>query len=120
MPSILPLYHLSPPLAQGDKYQAFLSGIWWGVAMRRLENQGQLAALAVLPSLASPALLPLAIMSYAWPLIGLGSAILLTLLVDRHLVTTGEAPAGWMELRVPLSLGLGLLTIAAGVLAGRV
>ena len=43
---------------------------------------------------------------------------MLTLPVDRRFVATGEAPVGWMALRVPLSLGLGLLTIAAGVLVG--
>ena len=52
-------------------------------------------------------------------MIALGGAILLTLPVDRHLVATGEAPANWMKLRMPLSLGLGGLTIAAGLLLAR-
>ena len=94
---------------------SFLGGIWWGFAMRRSAGQGRLAALAVVPSLAALAI------SYVGNsrigLVALGSAILLTLPVDRHLVRTGEAPPDWMRLRVPLSLGLGGLTILAGVLA---
>jgi hypothetical protein len=49
-----------------------------------------------------------------WTLVGTGVALLLTLPVDRHLVATGDAPADWMRLRVPLSVGLGGLTIVAG------
>ena len=40
----------------------------------------------------------------------------LALLVDRALVRAGIAPPGWMALRVPLSLGLGVLTLAAAAL----
>jgi hypothetical protein len=40
---------------------------------------------------------------------------MLTLLVDRHLMNRGDAPPDWMRLRTPLSLGLGALTILAGV-----
>jgi hypothetical protein len=53
-----------------------------------------------------------------WPLVAIGSVIALTLIVDRHIVAVGHAPTGWMRLRVPLSLGLGGLTIVAGMLAG--
>jgi hypothetical protein len=99
---------------------SFLGGIWWGFAMRRGTGQGRLAAVAVLPSLVAVACLGWAGATLQsggpWPAIVLGSAVLLTLLVDRHLVATGEAPAGWMRLRVPLSVGLGALTIAAGLL----
>ncbi|WP_174278551.1 DUF3429 domain-containing protein [Sphingomonas bacterium] len=98
---------------------SFLGGMWWSFAMRRRRGQGGLAALAVAPSLVTAALLLWSAVSGPnWPGVALGSAVLLTLLVDRHLVATGEAPAGWMGLRMPLSLGLGLLTIAAGALAG--
>jgi hypothetical protein len=41
---------------------------------------------------------------------------MLTLPVDRRLVATGEAPTGWMGLRVPLSLGLATLTILAAMM----
>lgn len=100
----------------GSLILSFLGGMWWGLAMRREAGQGNLAVLAVLPSLVPLAIAPMVLISWTWPLIALGSAILLTLPVDRHLVSTGEAPGNWMRLRVPLSLGLGALTIAAGLL----
>lgn len=95
---------------------SFLGGIWWGFAVRRQGPQTGLLLLAIAPSLVALALVFLAMLwlSLDWPLVLLGSALPLTLLVDRHLVRTGEAPAGWMGLRVPLSLGLGVLTILAG------
>jgi hypothetical protein len=108
-------------LIYGGLILSFLGGIWWSYAVRRGERQGRLLVLAVVPSLvalgaiiAVAAGLPGA--PSGWPAVVLGSAIILTLPVDRHLATTGEAPAGWMRLRVPLSLGLGALTILAGVL----
>ena len=104
---------------------SFLGGMWWGFAMRRSERQGALAIIAVLPSLAAFALFLLAVASLIdtyrltpWVLIATGVSLLFTLLVDRHLVRTGEAPEGWMALRIPLSIGLGGLTIVSGVLLG--
>lgn len=102
---------------------SFLGGIWWGFAMRRDAGQGRLVALSVLPPLVAAACVGGAALTVRdggpLPLVVLGAAVMLTLLVDRHLVATGEAPAGWMRLRVPLSLGLGVLTIAAGLLLWR-
>lgn len=107
-------------LIYGAAILSFLGGIWWGFAMRRSTGQARLAAVAVLPSLVSVACVLAAAATFqhggAGPVIALGVAILLTLPVDRHLVATGEVPANWMRLRVPLSLGLGGLTIAAGLL----
>lgn len=98
---------------------SFLGGIWWGLAMRRDSGQGRLAALAVVPSLAAMALAGLlTVLLYGWGLVAIGCAVMLTLPIDRHLVTTGDAPDGWMSLRVPLSLGLGGLTILAGAMIG--
>lgn len=98
---------------------SFLGGMWWSFAMKRVARQASLAALAVVPSLLPSILLPLAaVTSWTVPLVLLGSTILLTLLVDRRLARSGEAPEGWMSLRVPLSIGLGGLTIVAGILAG--
>lgn len=97
---------------------SFLGGVWWGFAMRRLTGQGALAAVAVVPSLAAGALLLLTFAKGAerWALVLLGLAITLTLPVDRYLAATREAPEGWMALRVPLSLGLGGLTVLVAVL----
>ncbi|WP_419807632.1 DUF3429 domain-containing protein [Sphingomonas sp.] len=107
-------------LVYGAVILSFLGGIWWGVAIRREQGQARLVAVAVLPSLVGVACVAAAGLTMPsggpWPAIALGSALMLTLPVDRHLVATGEVPANWMRLRVPLSLGLGLLTIAAGLL----
>lgn len=108
-------------LLYGSLILSFLGGIWWGFAMRREHGQKALAVLSVLPSLvgagcALSALIGLPQHMSGWPAVTLGSAILLTLLIDRQLAATGEAPARWMALRAPLSLGLGALTIAAGLL----
>jgi hypothetical protein len=46
----------------------------------------------------------------------LGVSLVGALLVDRALVRSGIAPPGWMALRVPLSLGLGVLTMLAAAL----
>ena len=99
---------------------SFLGGIWWGLAMRGQTGQAALASLAVVPSLLAVAL---AMASFAtwgsgWVLVATGAAIMLTLPVDRWLARSGVAPDGWMRLRIPLSAGLGALTIAAGALAG--
>jgi hypothetical protein len=46
----------------------------------------------------------------------LGISLIGALLVDRTLVRDGIAPPGWMALRVPLSLGLGILTMLAAAM----
>lgn len=111
---------------------SFLGGIWWGIAVQREQGQGAIMALAVLPSLVAVALLCWAgaqatlLGSIAAivggqlraPLLALGLAIVSTLLVDRQLIGRGDVPRDWMRLRAPLSLGLGGLTAAAGLLAG--
>lgn len=98
---------------------SFLGGMWWGFAIKRGSQQGSLAAVAVLPSLAAVALVLAGAIGLPsrWILVALGVVIILTLPVDRRLAATGDAPDGWMALRVPLSLGLGGLTILAGLLA---
>lgn len=97
---------------------SFLGGLWWTLALGRETRQTPLLLAAVMPSLVAFALFLLAVfrLSTTWPLVLLGSAVFLTLLVDRHLATTGEAPTGWMGLRIPLSLGLGTLTILMALL----
>lgn len=106
---------------------SFLGGIWWGFAMRTAEGsgkdwgQGRIATLAVMPSLFGAGLILLSIahvIAMHWALVLLGSAVMLTLLVDRRLRDAGHAPEGWMAMRIPLSMGLGALTIVSGILCG--
>lgn len=103
-------------IAYGALILSFLGGMWWGLAMFRRLGQSLLVTLAVVPSLVAGAILALAAVHLPLGLAAMGSAILLTLPVDRWLVAQGAAPANWMRLRVPLSLGLGVLTIATGVI----
>ncbi|MFQ3596649.1 MAG: DUF3429 domain-containing protein [Sphingomonadaceae bacterium] len=94
---------------------SFLGGAWWGMATRAgPERAWPLYILSVLPSLA--ALVLLMLLDGA-RMILMGLVILLTLPVDRHLLRLGLAPANWMQLRVPLTLGLAIATIALGFLA---
>ena len=100
---------------------SFLGGMWWGIAAaapaaQRRRALGWLWIAAVLPSLVTLAcFLPWAL-DWAWPepsLVMLGGALLVTLGVDAKLGAL--APRWWMALRVPLSTGLGLATIAAAL-----
>lgn len=104
---------------------SFLGGIWWGFAMRTTEHaawgQGHIASWAVVPSLFGAGLILLSIghiVAMHWALVLLGSAVIMTLLIDRRLTDGGIAPDGWMALRIPLSIGLGGLTILSGILCG--
>ncbi len=104
-------------LVYGGLILSFLGGVWWGFAMRRTDHQASLAALAVLPSLVALAANLLAARYGLPPALGLiAVALVATLAVDKALVATAEAPAGWLALRAPLSLGLAALTVAAALL----
>jgi hypothetical protein len=97
---------------------AFLGGIWWGVALGRPEGEGQgaLFGLAIAPAIVA---LLIAGLSGWLPKTGailLGAAIIATLLVDRGLGRRDLVPGWWLRLRVPLSLALGLLTMAMALL----
>jgi hypothetical protein len=96
---------------------SFLGGTWWGIAAgapaaERRSSLGWLWVAAVLPSLVALACLaPLALGYWrAEPsLIMLGGSLLVALGVDGRL--SDLAPRWWLSLRVPLSIGLGVLTI---------
>lgn len=94
---------------------SFLGGAWWGLATRAgPERAWPLYLVAVVPSLSALALL--LVMTPA-RLVLLGLLIMATVVVDRVLVRLDLAPAGWMALRLPLSLALGLLTVGLGLAA---
>lgn len=96
---------------------SFLGGTWWGLAAsapaaERRASLGWLWMAAVLPSLVALACLAPLAMDWRWPepsLMMLGAALLVVLGVDARAVEI--APRWWMQLRVPLSIGLGALTI---------
>lgn len=95
---------------------SFLGGTWWGLAAgapaaERRSALGWLWIAAVLPSLVALAALAPFALGYtgAEPsLMMLGGALLVALAVDGRL--SGLAPRWWLSLRVPLSIGLGVLT----------
>ncbi len=111
-------------LALGYVYAAlilsFLGGMWWGLAARAgAQAPGWTWIAAVAPSLVALAsAVPWAIGS-RWPgpsLLWLGLALLCSPIVDYRMHASGLAPRWWMRLRIPLSVGLGLLTlVAAGI-----
>ncbi len=98
---------------------SFLGGLWWGLAARTDSPPRWLWFASVAPSLIALVTAWPWMVGLRWPgpsLVVLGISLIAALLVDRALVRTGIAPPGWMALRVPLSLGLGVLTMLAASL----
>lgn len=108
-------------LLYGALILSFLGGMWWGVAAARVAG----AALTVWLTIAVvPSLIALAAGMVFFASVVSGAAILAaglfaSLLVDLALLRAGHVPAWWMRLRVPLSVGLGTLTLIAGLLVDR-
>jgi hypothetical protein len=104
-------------IAYGAVIASFVGGAWWGLAAARAapEDLPRRLAISVIPSLVAwPAVL-------APPAAGLALLALLfavLLPTDRRFLAEGLAPAWWLGLRRPLSLGMaGLNAAAAAVLA---
>ena len=99
---------------------SFLGGLWWGLgsaAGARAEGgrvPGWLWVAAVMPSLIAffPMVgMVMGVVDVRLALAVTGVALMAALLVDRALVRLGLTPPWWMELRVPLSLGLGGMSL---------
>ncbi len=111
-------------LAGGFAYAAaifsFLGGVWWGQAVQSGRATAGAYFIAVMPSLLAVALFLPWTFGWEWPgpaLLYLGALIIGSPLIDRAM---GFAEADFLKLRWHLSLGLGSLTIALGMLADRV
>lgn len=115
-------------LAGGFAYAAaifsFLGGVWWGQAVQSARSSGPATTgayvLAVMPSLLAVALFLPWTFGWEWPgpaLMYLGALIMGSPMIDRAL---GYARGDFLRLRWHLSLGLGALTIALGLVAGQV
>lgn len=105
-------------IAGGFAYAAaifsFLGGVWWGQALANGKCDAGAYVVAVLPSLLSVALFLPWTFGWEWPgpaLLYLGVLIALSPLVDRAL---GYAQKDFLRLRIQLSAGLGVLTVALG------
>lgn len=111
---------LAGGFAYGAAIFSFLGGVWWGQAVQAGRAGSGAYGLAVLPSLIAVALFLPWTFGWEWPgpaLLYLGALILASPLIDRAL---GFAAPDFLRLRWHLSIGLGVLTIALGLLAGRV
>lgn len=111
-------------LSLGYAYAAlilsFLGGLWWGLGAAAERPPEWLWVAAIVPSLLAFATAVPWATGEPWPgpsMIVLGIALIAALGVDRALVARSLTPAWWMSLRLPLSLGLGLLTLAIGISA---
>ncbi len=98
---------------------SFLGGLWWGLAAAAGPRAPRwLWVAAVVPSLIALASAWPWATGQPWPgpsMILLGGALIAALGVDWRLQKTGIAPDWWLSLRVPLSLGLGGITLAIGL-----
>lgn len=111
---------LAGGFAYGAAIFSFLGGVWWGQAVQSGRATTGAYLIAVMPSLLAVALFLPWTFGWEWPgpaLLYLGALIALSPLIDRAL---GFAARDFMRLRWHLSLGLGSLTIALGLLAGSV
>ncbi len=118
---------LGPPLGQflliltviyAALILSFLGGIWWGVAAARVTGAGLglWLGFAVLPSLVALIAAATFLLSATAGAAFLAAGLLSSLLVDMALVRAGHVPPWWMKLRVPLSVGLAILMLVAGLL----
>jgi len=111
-------------LSLGYAYAAlifsFLGGLWWGLASAAPRPcPPWVWVVAVMPTLFSLLSAWPWATGRAWPgpsLILLGLALSASLLIDLKLKKSGLTPQGWLSLRIPLSLGLGALTLIAGLI----
>ena len=111
-------------LSLGFAYAAlifsFLGGVWWGLAAAAQTFVPRwIWAAAVLPSLLALATAWPWATGQTWPgpsLVVLGVLILSSALVDLKLRALGMTPPGWLSLRMPLSIGLGIMTLVAGLI----
>lgn len=101
---------------------SFLGGTWWGIAASAPAAERRQALAAVWIASMVPPLVAAGIVLAGivwWPfvetaLVMTGAAIVLTLVADARLGAL--APRWWQGLRIPLSLGLGTVTMASALI----
>ncbi|KQM90992.1 hypothetical protein ASE70_15865 [Sphingomonas sp. Leaf22] len=98
---------------------SFLGGMWWGAVSARVSGAALtlwlgIAVVPTLVALVAGAVLFASVLS-ASAIVAAG--LLGSLLVDMTLVRAGHVPAWWMKLRVPLSVGLAVMTLLTGLFA---
>lgn len=109
---------LSMAYAYAALILSFLGGLWWGLAAQAKNAPGWILYAAVVPSLIALASAWPWATGQPWPgpsMIILGAALIAALGVDWQLQKSGVAPPWWLSLRVPLSVGLGGITLLIGL-----
>ncbi|KWV92798.1 DUF3429 domain-containing protein [Erythrobacter sp. YT30] len=108
-------------IAGGFAYAAaifsFLGGLWWGQAIQSGKATAGAYVIAVMPSLIAVALFLPWTFGWEWPgpaLMYLGAFIAMSPAIDRAL---GFSERDFLLLRVQLSAGLGVMTVALGFVA---
>ncbi len=99
---------------------SFLGGLWWGLAAAAAKAPNWVYAAAVMPALLAFGTGYPWMVGEPWPgpsLFFLAMALVASLAVDFRLKRLGLMPEGLYGLRVRLSLGLGVLTLALALLA---
>ena len=99
---------------------SFLGGAWWGLAVRSEHPvPAWVWTATVAPSLiAFSAVVALAISQLPAPtLLMIGGSLIGALAVDTRFAANGLCPSNWLRMRIPLSIGLGALTIFIAILA---
>ena len=99
---------------------SFIGGAWWGLASRPQANVHRIIWLAaVIPSLVAFASIGTLVIGLPFRagLLLTGTSLIVSLGVDYKLAGSGVSPPGWLRLRVPLSLGLGGLTLLIAILS---
>jgi Protein of unknown function (DUF3429) len=111
-------------LALGFGYAAlifsFIGGLWWGLALASERKAGWMFGAGVLPSLIALAAFAPWTLGMEWPgpsLILIGACLGISPLVDHAIARDIMLADGWLRLRWLLSGGLGVLTIALGLVA---
>lgn len=97
---------------------SFLGGVWWGLGLAIAQPPRWIFVAAVMPSLIALATYLPWVLGWDWPrpsLFILGAALIASPLVDRLIVRGREGFGGWLTLRWHLSLGLGGMTLLAGL-----
>ena len=105
-------------LAYSGTILSFIGGAWWGIASRtQTDVHWSIWIAAVIPSLIGFAAIGAS--GIGLPrgqcLLLTGALLIGTLGIDYKLAAGGISPPGWLSLRIPLSLGLGGLTILMAI-----
>ncbi len=94
---------------------SFLGGLWWSQALASKDTKPWQFGIAVVPSLLGLVCFMPWVWGWPWPepyLAILGLLLALSPLIDGWLSGAEVAPPGWHTLRLRLSIGLGLTTLA--------